>query len=94
MSANAMCEHLSASGISERRVDDEDKVWHCDMCGFLYVDIRRSPTLVRRFGIEERLENLRIENDRLRAVLSTYDEAEVLAVLLANPATDPPNTET
>lgn len=40
------CPHLSASGISQRALDDPAKVWRCDGCGWLYV--RTGPPLASR----------------------------------------------
>ena len=50
------CEHLSASGISQRALDDPAKVWRCDGCNVLFALVKNNDGIsVLWVDVEERL---------------------------------------
>lgn len=43
------CEHWSATGVDDTPIEDPDKVWRCDGCGWLYrsAQVEGQPPFVR-----------------------------------------------
>ena len=80
------CDHLSASGINAADLGDEDKIWRCDACGWLYrsVHVEGQPEFVRvmrgvreQFTVADRRRELwsilRPDDDDLHPIDSHWD---------------------